>query len=203
MGAMLSIVVTGVEEAIEAAKTFEAEVTDAYDAGLRNCATALRNATRAQLHRPGTGRQYPSRVGRTVRKQVAAIARLKAESAGGDIPELARRKGNLRRSKARLRQTLTRLNRSTPGGLHRASAPGEPPAPDVGLLPQAVKAGTLPDGTRIVGVGGSWEGWEALHEGKGRIHGKRPFFQLAIDRVKDKLSGILVSTIRERGVFDG
>lgn len=205
MSGMFRVVVTGVDEAIDAAKAFEVQIAEAYDEGLRNCATALRNATRAELRKPGSGRLYPSRVGRTVRRQideVSARKRLLADPNRQDVRSSDRVK--LKRSRKRLKRTIERLGSQ---GIrvdrkHRASAEGEPPAPDVGLLPQGVKAGVIDD-TRVVGVGGEWEGWEALHEGRGRVRGKRPYFDLAIRRIEGRLPDILVKTIRERGVFDG
>lgn len=205
MSRMFSIGLRGLPDAAERLERLRSDMEGANDEGVKSMATLVRNAARSALRQPGTGRLYPSRVGRTVRQQQKSLAKLQARVDAGEQSyrgATARQRSQLKRSQARLRKTLRRLDRSEAGGLHQASAAGEAPAPDVGLLPQAVKAGIL-DGTRVVGVGGNWEGWEALHEGRGRVKSPRPFLQLAIDRVKSKLVGVYVSTVRGTGVFDG
>lgn len=205
MSRMFSVGLRGLPEAAERLQQFRSDMEGADDEGVKAMATLVRNAARAALRQPGSGREYPSRVGRTVRTQTKSLAKLQSRVDAGELDyrgATSKQKSALKRSQARLRKTLRRLDRATPGGLHRASAPGEAPAPDVGLLPQAVKAGVL-DGTRVVGVGGRWEGWEALHEGRGRVKSPRPFLQLAIDRVKSKLVGVYISAVRGKGVFDG
>lgn len=212
---MFSLGLRGLTSAAKGLQAYRSGAEGAFDEGVKAGATALRNAARAELRKPGTGRVYPSRVGRTVRKQQSAIAKTDARitvAGNEDSRYLSRQRAALKRSQSRHRKTLKRLaaegvnrlqsqNVLRPGQqrvpLHQASVEGAAPAPDVGLLPQAVKAGVL-DGTRVVGVGGSWKGWVALHEGRGRVKGPRPFLSLALARVADKLGGIMVSRIKTK-----
>lgn len=167
------------------------DVEGGKDKANRAAAAILRNKIRAELRKPGSGKEYRSRAARTNKALMADIQKL-----GGDIRgrltkrQLKTKQRALRSSIGRLQKGLDRA-----GNMHRASAPGEAPAPDVGLLPQGVKVGVV-DGTLRVGVGGEWQGWLALHEGRGRAKGRRPYMELGLARalpdMKDRVAAVLI-----------
>lgn len=195
---MVGLSLRGLESVSRQLRRYNEEMNGALEEGTKNAASALRNAVRAELRTPGTGREYPSRAARTNKALVADIITL-----GGDFEGRRLTKRELKIKKRKLLGTERRLARlvkrqgKNPENRHRASEVGRAPAPDVGLLPQAVKAGKR-DGAYRVGVGGRWEGWEALHEGRGRQKGPRPFLLLGVRRIRDRLAGIWVRAVETR-----
>jgi hypothetical protein len=167
------------------------DVEGGKDKANRAAAAILRNKIRAELRKPGSGKEYRSRASRTNKALVADIQKLGGEIRGRLTKrQLKAKQRALRSSIGRLQKGLDRA-----GTMHRASAPGEAPAPDVGLLPQGVKVGVV-DGTLRVGVGGEWQGWLALHEGRGRLKGRRPYMELGLARalpdMKDRVAAVLI-----------
>jgi hypothetical protein len=173
------------------------------DKANRAAAAILRNKIRAALRQPGSGRFHRSRQSQTARKIEADVRRLEgivAAPEGLSRRGLSNKRAALSGAKLRLKRNLKSLGgRPEAQGpvtdLHRASAAGEAPAPDVGLLPQGVKVGVV-DGTLRVGVGGEWQGWLALHEGRGRSKGRRPYMELGLARalpdIKDRVAAVLI-----------
>lgn len=185
------------------------KLNGANDAGLRAAARVLRGGIREALHQPGSGELYRSRKDRAARALEAEHDRLTAKLAREDLRKrersAAKQKlaGVARRLKRTVRgqtqdETLRRmgLDGGTHRAIHQASAAGEAPAPDVGLLPQAVVVGKA-EGELRVGVGGKWRGWFALNDGRGRIRAARPFMALGLARVRDKLSKAFVDIARK------
>jgi hypothetical protein len=201
---MVNVTVRGLASIAGQLRRYNDEMNEALDRGTRNAASAIRNAVRAELRTPGTGREYPSRRGRAIRKLEREITTTKTEvetatSRRGETlykRGLSARKSALLGAERRLQRALKKQG-SRPDNQHRASEVGRAPAPDVGLLPQAVKAGKR-EGAYRVGVGGRWEGWEALHEGRGRQKGPRPFLLLGVQRIRDRLAGIWVRAVETR-----
>lgn len=183
---------------------YQQDLNKSLDRATAVAARAVRNAVRAELRTPGTGTEYPSRRGRVglrvereiEGKQQTLLSRV--GKGGGLLSDRALR--NVERSLKSRQLKLTRIRKKQgqrPDDLHTASVVGRAPAPDVGLMPQAVKAGKV--GTEFrVGVGGKWEGWEALHEGRGVQRGPRPFLTLGIARIKDRLANIYVRMVEKQ-----
>jgi hypothetical protein len=204
-----TVTVRGLNQVLKGLARYNEEMQEALDAGTRNAATAIRNSVRAELRTPGTGREYPSRRGRAIRgierdlvsvKESLASGRSRSKVLPAGSPLGSNERKSLERGIVSAERRLARAIKKQgkrPGKLHRASEVGRAPAPDVGLLPQAVKAGKR-EGAYRVGVGGEWEGWEALHEGRGRLTGRRPFIELGIARIKDRLAGIWTRAIESR-----
>jgi hypothetical protein len=188
----LNVAVRGLTATLSALKAYDEEMQAALDAGTKSAATAIRNATQAELRTAGTGREYRSRRGRTTRRLEADIARLSGLVDSGQSSQRA----DLSAAQLRLQRAIKKRGKR-PGDLHRAAEVGRAPAPDVGLLPQAVKAGKR-EGAYRVGVGGEWAGWEALHEGLGRLTGRRPFLELGIARMRSRLAGIWTRAVQAR-----
>src|SRR5690606_4530699 len=187
----LNVAVRGLTATLSALQQYDEEMQEALDAGTKSAATAIRNATQAELRTPGTGREDPSRRGRSIRRIEASIV---------SLTDLVGRRAaaptDLRDAELRLKRAIKKQGKR-PSNWHRASEVGRAPAPDVGLLPQAVKAGKR-EGAYRVGVGGEWEGWEALHEGRGRLTGRRPFLELGIARMRSRLAGIWTRAVQSR-----
>lgn len=200
----IGLTLRGLESVARDLRRYNEEMNGALEEGTKNAASAIRNAVRAELRTEGTGREYPSRRGRAIRKLEREIATTKTEvetqtSRKGETlykRGLSFRKSALMGAERRLSRAIKKQGKR-PDNQHRASVVGRAPAPDVGLLPQAVKAGKR-EGAYRVGVGGKWEGWEALHEGRGRLTGPRPFLLLGVARIKDRLAGIWVRTVQKR-----
>lgn len=179
------------------------DVEGGKDKANRAAAAILRNKIRAELRKPGSGRLYRSRQTGTARKIEADVNRLKgivAAPEGLSRRGLSNKRAALLGAERRLKRNLNALGgRPEAQGpvtdLHRASRPGEAPAPDVGLMPQGVKVGVV-DGTLRVGVGGEWQGWLALHEGRGHTKGRRPYMELGLSRalpdMKGRVAAILI-----------
>lgn len=211
----IGLTLRGLESVSRQLRRYNEEMNGALDEGTKNAASAIRNAVRAELRTEGTGREYPSRRTRAVREieRKNAETRLEIETGiglsyngnGGETlsrRQLGYRKQVLAGGERRLARAIKKIEKlkgkqGRPSDTHRASVVGRAPAPDVGLLPQAVKAGKR-EGAYRVGVGGKWEGWEALHEGRGRLTGPRPFLLLGVARIKDRLAGIWVRTVQKR-----
>lgn len=194
--------VRGLKAAQADFEQFEKELDKSFDKATAVAARAVRNAVRAELRTQGTGIEYPSRRGRAGRR-VKADLELKQETLRTRIGK----GGNLLSDKALRRVEravksrelkLTRIQKRQGGrveDLHRASEVGQAPAPDVGLLPQGIKSGKVGSEFRV-GVGGKWEGWQALHEGEGQ-RGPRPFLTRGVNRIKDRLAGIFVGVVQK------
>lgn len=194
----------GLAQVVKDLDRYNQEMNGALEKGTRNAASAIRNAVRAELRTPGTGKEYRSRRGRSIRALETDIAATKLQvlsGVGRGGTKLSRR--GLSAKQRGLASVERRLQRAVkkqgkrPDDLHRASVVGKAPAPDVGLMPQAIKAGKR-QGAFRVGVGGDWAGWEALHEGRGRQKGPRPFITLGIQRIKDRLAGIWTRAVENR-----
>ncbi len=187
------------------------ELNGAKDAGVRAAASVLRNSIRKELRTPGSGTAYPSRKARSARN-----LQQQATSLAAEIRDSQATKRGLTSRRKRLANVTRRLDAigkqqaaidkarskvygpQERAGLHRASAPGESPAPDVGTLPFAVQA-TRVDNEMRVGVVGRWPGWAALLEGRGRVKGQRPFMTRGLNRVRSKLGPVFVGEMQKRG----
>lgn len=81
-----------------------------------------------------------------------------------------------------------------PKRLHQASIPGDPPAPDTGVLRNSIAMAPTESGFR---VGTNLEYAEYLEFGTARI-APRPFMRTAIAKVETQLGPEIVATIRRR-----
>lgn len=193
---------------------YQEAVTGAGDAAIKADAALVRNSIRRQLRKKGSGKLYPSRRLRTARealgRSVQAAERIRRlqdqrEAEGrltrGQTFQLDAAQRRLRKEARRLQRTVNRkgLRRGmvSPDTRHQASAPGEPPAPDIGTLPFAIQSG-ITDGERRVGPVNAWEGWNALQFGEGRVTGARPFMDAGLAAVRDQLKTTSVRVVRDR-----
>jgi phage gpG-like protein len=105
------------------------------------------------------------------------------------------------RTKGRLRKDGTRgKGKST---THQASAPGEPPAPDTGLLRNSIHH-EVDDDKATVGTNLEYAqplefGTTSAGKGHHTVIAPRPFMRPALAKVRDQLNGIVVSGLRSAG----
>lgn len=191
---------------------------NAPDAALDNFANAVRGrrsgavdvvgvALKAEivqrLGRPGTGRYY-------------AKLRAAAGDSAGPLTEteaksLQRRKRSVRKLNIERVLTAKRLNAGTMSlsqikkksvltGLHRASAPGESPAPDTRALRGSVFIERTERGVRV-GVGmayGAALEFGTTRAGKSRnvVILPRPFMRPSLEAVRDRLGDVVRTTLK-------
>ena len=152
--------------------TFAQRVEQGFPDAVGELATMLKVEIQQQLSRPGTGRYYA---------KLATIGQSKGEARAALV--------SFNRS---LRSTVAALNDRRMGledvkkrqvrRLHRASAPGRPPAPDTGSLKRSAFVEQI-TGAFLVGVAMAYARW--LEFGTPRIK-PRPFMRPAAGRVQQK-----------------
>lgn len=173
--------------------------------GMEKVLIIIDNYVTAELMRPGHGRLYKkTRAKRSEGKGTAwAEAKLeknraKAAKLRGQASDLDEYKTNLGATDLAhgLRKKADRLER-TPGGFHRASAPGEPPAPDTGRLAGAGKFSDeggfftdIEEGEHgeVIGVIGTNVEYAPSLEFGTRHMMARPFFRPGIARATEDIS---------------
>lgn len=174
----------------------------AVDAG----AALLKTEIVRQLSTPGQGRYY------------AKVARVAGETQAGprtakESTRLRQRRAGVRKLNAKRRGYAMALNAGaiSPGditnrrvltGLHRASKPGDPPAPDTSFLRRSTFIERTGKGGR---VGVSAPAALALEFGTTRAGKRRnvtiaprPFMRPALAKVREQLGQIFISTLRVR-----
>jgi hypothetical protein len=131
------------------------------------------------------------------RKSAAGLERVMAEIAGGASPT-ARLAGLelVRAVKLELSQPGTGRTYKKGRHKHVASAPGEPPAVDTGALRNSIDMETV-GGVLRVGSGlKKAPGLEFGTVGDGGHIAPRPFMRPALEKVKDKMTGVVVTDLR-------
>jgi len=94
---------------------------------------------------------------------------------------------------ARLARKGTKRRANQDGRLHRASAPGEPPAVDTGFLRRSVVLNPQPDGRVRVGPAARYAA--PLEFGTARIL-PRPFMQRSLDAASAEMTDVVVDALR-------
>ena len=82
-----------------------------------------------------------------------------------------------------------------PRRTHQASAPGDPPAPDTGVLRNSITIGPTETGYR---VGTNLQSAPVLEFGSSSM-APRPFMRPAIDKVREQLGPAIVAVLRRKG----
>lgn len=140
---------------------------------LDRAAAVLSAQIARELSQPGSGRFYARTTSKRDGKKARAAARILNNSAGK--VELAG-----------LGRILTKL--------HRASAPGEPPAPDTGNLKRSGFIEAISTTARRVGVAAVYGKW--LEFGTPRI-APRPFMRPALAKAKQRMGDVFASVLTD------
>lgn len=164
----------------------------------------LKTEVSRQLSSPGSGRYY-AKTART-----AGVLPTGPRNAAERVA-LARRQLRNRRLNAQRRRAADGLNtsrltladirsRRTLTGLHRASAPGEAPAPDTGALRRSAFVERTATGVRVGVAMPYGRALEFGTSGAGRFRRTtilpRPFMRPARANAEDRMGQIFVSTMR-------
>jgi len=197
---MFKIEVSGLSTLAARFSAYNTRLTGAKDEGVKAMATMVRNAVRKEFAHEGSGRLYPSRKGRSVRKLTVEAVALGKTIRNAEASHSSRR--FIAARKARLSGVTRRLARAAKqgkvaGALHHASSVGESPSLDVGTIVYGIQAG-ITDNERRVGDVGRWKGFRALHDGGGRLTGSRPYLEIALAKVRPKLSGVCAGVARKQ-----
>jgi hypothetical protein len=170
-------------------------------------AVTLKAEIQQQLSKPGQGRYYA---------KASRLAGSPTPTSNADRTALKKRLAKARKLNALRRSYARNLNRGTVAfgditrrnvvvGLHRASKPGDPPAPDTGTLKRSAFVERTARGART-GVGAV----QALAMEFGTANaGKtksvrilpRPFMRPALVAARAQLGNVFISTLRARGVL--
>lgn len=183
--------------------------------GMEKVLIIIDNYVTAELMRPGHGRLYKkTRAKRSagkgtawaeakVEKNRAKAAKLRGQASQIENRDLTIGQKDLARG---LRMKADRLERA-PGGFHRASAPGEPPAPDTGNLVGAGKFSDeggfftdIEEGERgeVIGVIGTNVEYAPHLEFGTRHMMARPFFRPGIARATEDISRQIAEAAERR-----
>jgi phage gpG-like protein len=188
----------------KALERFQRSVRERQRLGIMALAASLKTEIVRQLSTPGAGRYYA-----------------KASRAAGETPKgpknaseraaLARRRRQNRKLNEKRRGYAMALNagaitfgditsRRVLTGLHRASKPGDPPAPDTGTLRRSAFIEPTENGAR---VGVAMPYGAALEFGTTRAGRKRnvtiaprPFMRPALARVREQFGNVFRSMLR-------
>lgn len=190
----------------QALKRFQDAVRGRQQLAVDAAAVLLKTEIVRQLSTPGQGRYY------------AKVARAAGDTVVGprtpkEATKLRQRRQGVRRLNAKRRAYAAALNagaidagditnRRVLTGLHRASKPGDPPAPDTGFLRRSAFIERTGKGVRV-GVSAPAAlalEFGTVRAGKGRTTTilPRPFMRPALTKVRAQLGPVFVSSIRVR-----
>jgi HK97 gp10 family phage protein len=135
-----------------------------------------------------------------LRQSLAAVNQKLAAVTGGDSPTIRLAGLELERAiKLQLSKPGTGRLYERGRTTHQASAPNEPPAPDTGALRSSVGSEVV-GGVLRVGVGMPYAPYlEFGTLDAGGAIAPRPFMRPAYESVKDRMTGVVVKDLQQRG----
>lgn len=182
--------VNNLEEVLKAAKLGSAD-------GMAKVLVIIDNYVTAQLLSPGHGRLYKKSAAKRLKGKGAAYGEGRAEKSAARGKKLRAQADSMNTSNTSRKADRADRQARSPSGFHRASAPGESPAPDTGHLLGADKTdgdggffhevNEEEDGA-VVGVIGTNVKYAPHLEFGTRHMRARPFFRPAIARATEDIS---------------